>query len=298
MGFIETKIKEIDNFEVHSASKSIYDILKSIIYKGYTITHIDNMCSKLNIYSIINFLLMYGEDDPIILNAIKDYYENLKIHSQKCLIISDTHIGRILPGENRKQAFYKNEEGLYSAYNYAIKHNINYVIHLGDLIEGKSHEEQESLDINQQLNYLERIYPQVDSIKTFLLYGNHDFNAIMHNKVEFDFYKRCYKTKLIGVNYSYIQFCGQTIKLEHFCKEANHLKNIELPYDFELSGHSHNTFNIYEDTRTLKIPALTIDQASSDNGFLELTDEENGYLFKRFDRKANSMSEKVLTKKH
>ena len=302
MSDINIIINELNNLDVTCEFKKIYILLKQLIDNGILIKDIDNNCIKLTTYKIIDYLIRYGENDINNLNAIKNYYDNLQINQDRCLVIADNHMGRLLSTEEYNPLqIYENERGLYFAYNHAIKRGINNVIHLGDLLEGNSDNYQKRIQaIPYQFEYLERMYPNNINIKTYLLYGNHDYNLIYFDNVDDKFYKACTNMELIGVNYSYINFCNQRIKLSHYCNNAEYIKNIELPYDFELSGHSH-IYNVLEDERFVRIPSLSSASIDKSNiGFIEMIDEENKYLFKYFDENGNEIreKEKTLCKKH
>ena len=290
-------INELNKCDTTYEFKKIYDLLKHLIDNGVSIKDIDNNCPKLPTYKIIDYLVRYGENDINNLNARKNYYNSLQINQNRCLIIADNHMGRLLRKEEyNTQDVFENERGLYFAYNHALKNGINNVIHLGDLLEGNSDSYQRRIEnVPQQFEYLERVYPHVNNVKTYLLYGNHDYNLIYYNNAYDKFYKVCNNMELIGVNYSYINFCNQRIKLSHYCSSAEYLKNIELPYDFELSGHSH-IYNVFEEYRFVRVPALSsasLDKSST--GFIEMIDEENNYLFKYFDENENEIKAKEST---
>lgn len=298
----DTVITELNNSNTTWEFQKIYSLLKLLIDSGVSIKDIDNNCSNLTAYKIIDYLVKYGEDDINNINAIKNYYNSLQINQDRCLVIADTHIGRLLGTEKyNKSQIFENERGLYYAYNHALKENINNVIHLGDLLEGDSDRDQYRIYAYQnQLEYLERVYPHINNIKTYLLYGNHDYNLIYYDNVDSKFYKVCNNMELIGVNDTYINFCNQIIKLSHYCKTSDYIKNIELPHDIELSGHSH-MYCIYEEDRFVRIPSLSSAVADKDGiGFIEMVNEENNYLLKYFDQNGNEVKgkEKVLNKKN
>lgn len=277
------------------------DLAKTLIDKGVSIRDMDNNCPELPIYEIIRYVVSNGTNDINIMNALRDYYNNLQINEQRCLVISDTHIGRLLNNEtyNKNQTF-ENEKGLYSAYNYALKNGIGNVIHLGDLIEGFSDENVKNKIPTQQeqVEYLEKFYPRKDEVKTYLLYGNHDINLIKYNNADKNFYKVCHNMELIGAYFSYINFCGNIIKLDHHEKILS--TKLELPHDITLSGHHHNFF-FDELNNDLHMPSVSSwNSVKSDIGFIEMIDEENNYLFKYLDQNGNEVKEKekVLIKKN
>ena len=285
-----------------NTKKAIHIFLKKLIYIGYTIEDIEKMSHNLTSYLIISYLLEYGTNDQVIIDAINNYYNNLRINRQNCLIISDTHIGKLLDTENpddylNPNFLYQNEQGLYNAYNYASQNKIKHIIHLGDLIEGDP-VHKSVMNPKDQVKYFKKVYPVIDDIITYLLYGNHDYNAIRFDGINDTFSKACRNLKLIGVNYSFINFNGYAIKLSHRKSICKDIKHIQLPYDFELAGHRH-VFTVNENTRYVSAPALAL--ALQDNsmiGFLELINEENEFIFKYYNQDANYIEEKKLIKRH
>ena len=298
MKYIEQAKVEVDK---NSFKKYIFNILKDMIHNGYTIEQIEDMSQQLTSYIIISYLIEFGNNDEVILQAINNYFSSLKIDSNRCLIIADTHIGKILDFENpddyiNPNVIFHNELGLYNAYNYALKNGISSIIHLGDLIDGDP-VHKSVISPKHQVEYLERIYPTIDGIETFLLYGNHDYNAIRFDDITDNFAKSCHNLKIIGVNYSLVYFGKYPIKLSHKKSVCKNIKHVHLPYDFELAGHRH-IFNIDENARYVNAPALALSlQDNSMIGFLELTNEEHEFVFKYLDQEANQKDEKVLAKK-
>lgn len=279
-------------------------VFTNMIYNGYTIEQISNLY-KLSTYRVIDNLLFKNNTDINVLNAIKDYYNSLKINEHKCLVISDTHIGRLSSDENihtynmamNSNCILKNEVGLYNAYNYAIKNNIRNIIHAGDLIEGNCDMYSYKLHPDLQFIYTKEKYPNINGINTYFIYGNHDFNIIYYHGRKDEEFKMNDNLKLIGLNYSYISFNNNLIKVSHECNASRFYRNIDLPYDFEIAGHSH-IFTLDEEFRFIKAPTLSsVYSDSTGKGFLELIDEENEYVFKFLDDNTNLKYEKVLSKK-
>ena len=231
----------LDEFEEDRLTKRIVDLIS----KNYSIEQIQELLPKLESYMIISKLLRHSETDEQIINKIKEYYDNFRIDSDKCLIIADSHLGRIEDDRNEYdeeniELLNGNDYAIYEAYHYASKKNIKNIIHLGDLIEGNSDKTQRKmLPVEYQISHLIEVFPEKEDIQTYLLYGNHDLNAIECDGVEPDFYKKCKNTKLIGAEIGYIHIWDSFVKLSHISKDTRYriekVKNINLPYDFELS---------------------------------------------------------------
>lgn len=283
----------------------IYNILKELVYKGATFRQIEENCYFLTVYKIIDYLVRYNEGenlDPVCANAIINYYNTLNINQERCIVIADNHMGRLEFEENENdynRIFYKNERGLHNAYNYAIKNNISNVINLGDIIEGNAFGEQKRLTLkgeNQhQLEYFKRAYPNSNSIKTFLLFGNHEYDSILHDGLNSKFYKVIPSIELIGINYTYINFCGYRLKLSHENKQTESFKNLHLKHELTLTGHSHN-HALYEDIRIFKVPSIS--SIYYDDGFIELINEEKVFRFRYIDGygRIDNTKEKILSK--
>ncbi len=302
-------ISQINNMDIPSSHEKIYGIFCKLIDDGITINQIEELCPKLTGYKIIDILLEFSEKDKNlphennnskVFNEIENYYKRFRIDSNRCLVIADTHIGRLDNDENGntyiQNGQLKNELGLYNAYVYAYKHGIKDIIHLGDLVEGYSDTTVRKINKDLQLEYLYKLYSVTKDFNTFLLYGNHDFNLIYYDGVDEKFYKKCNSMILTGVNYSYLNFCDYLIKLSHYCKTSDYIDNVDFPFNFELAGHSH-VFSVDENQRLVKAPTLSLlNPNQSEIGFLELINEENEFLFKFSDYNSNFCKEKTLTK--
>ena len=279
-----------------------YNTFTNLINHGYNIKMISALY-KIFPYRVIDILLYH--DNVNNLKAIKEYYNSLKIDDNRCLVISDTHIGRL--SQNEEEEHYNicmdshvhlfNEKGLYNAYSYAYKNNIKNIIHAGDLLEGASNIGASRVNANNQFKYLYKKYPNNKDIKTYILYGNHDYNLIRYNGYNDNYFNFNNNIEIIGVNYSYMSFCNNLVKISHFCSASKHYKNIQMPFNFELSGHSH-VFSINEEERLIKVPSLSCTYSSlSDKGYLELINDENEYVFKFLDVDSKLKIEKTLSKK-
>lgn len=108
-------------------------------------------------------------------------YEEFKSNEslKKVLLISDTHIGN--------EDIY-NQKIIDNIYEYAVKNNVNCIIHLGDLFDGiKDYYPSDYMkEFERQLSLFEKYYPNMtkEGIMTYLLKGNHDES--MENILERD----------------------------------------------------------------------------------------------------------------
>ena len=92
-----------------------------------------------------------------------------KLDKVKLLMISDTHLG----------SKYDRLDILRYLYDEADKKGVNYVLHSGDLTDGKSNRPQHIYDLKEtsydgQRDYVIDKYPKSD-IPTYLIAGNHDY---------------------------------------------------------------------------------------------------------------------------
>ena len=299
----ETIINDINIIKASTeyiCQPEVQEAIKELIHNGYSIRQIAKACPNVSIFDIVTSLFREYDNDIMFRTAIDNYYYGLRIDSDRCLVIADTHIGRLKPGEDENSYLsdrhYSNERCLWTAYDYACRNGIKNVIHLGDLIEGNSNPRwSQKLSVDAQLEYLAKVYPPAEECKTYLLYGNHDENIQLHDKKEKDFYKRCRNMEQIGTGLSYMFFCDYIIKLYHDCNMI--FKKLDINPEFTLAGHSHSySFNPYQ--RYIHVPALSYLEAGYDNiGFVELIHEENEFIFKLLDMNANYRKEDVLTKK-
>ena len=298
------------------------------------ISLIREISEKCNIAShrIIHYLLMRNPEDIQVLEEIKKYYYSNKIDSNRCLVIADSHIGRLDSSEYRNYkelvpakypinfgGFLYNELALYKAYEYAYAKGIKYVIHAGDVIEGDSYENRKRMLLYHQLQYLKQYYPQYDSIKTYCLLGNHDFNAMNHSlsdddekyrirhdvdpiiKVEykevFDTINSIKNMDIIGIKQSYVSFPNSLVKVYHeSASEYRFISSLDQFIDLEIIGHTHN-YNI--DNNRLYVPNIcTAGSPWNKIGYIELIDEEKEFVVKCFSPYSEIPKENVIKKKY
>ena len=117
MEYIDERLNEINNIDIPTSSETIHFILKDIVNKNYSLEEIDEKCNRLPIYAIIHYLLAYGgEYDSDILNAVRRYYNNLRINDNRCLVISDTHIGRTSEKDDPRYLYRTNDANSFECF--------------------------------------------------------------------------------------------------------------------------------------------------------------------------------------
>lgn len=144
--YINVVMKDLDLKE-----HEIYGLVSLLKQQGYLFDIIDDKIVKIK---------------PIKENEvykIPDTSEHIKL-----LLISDTHLG------NK----YDRLDILRYLYDKAENNNIDYVLHSGDLTEGRSNRDEQIYSLKEssytgQRDYVVEKYPQ-SSIPTYLISGNHD----------------------------------------------------------------------------------------------------------------------------
>lgn len=173
--------------------------------------------------------------------------DNIKIEFDNrftFLAMADTHIGNV----------HENMELVKNLYKYAEEHNIKYVFHLGDLVEGSSVRESKDFrikrdSVDEQIDYLTRTYPKHDSINTMYILGNHDYrwlnDGIDISKI---IDNRRYDMHFLGYKNSKLILGNRTILLQHpftierSFKYDDEIEELYPNYNFDLilRGHTHH----------------------------------------------------------
>ena len=180
------------------------------------------------------------------------YQDNLWIKfgtKMTFLVIADTHFGNA--DENLELV----EQG----YQYAIKNDIKYIFHLGDLIEGVSLANSNNdrvirTNIHDQIDFITKYYPKSDTVNTLYILGNHDYRALKNECIDIAkvITKRRPDMHFLGYQNSKIRLGNRVILLQHpftIEREEKYDKAINETYDdtrFDLvfRGHTHHN-NIY-----------------------------------------------------
>ena len=143
--------------------------------------------------------------------------------------------------------------------------------HLGDLVEGNSLKESKDFRIkrftvNDQVDYLTRMYPKHDSINTMYILGNHD-NRWLDLDIDISkiIDKRRYDMHFLGYKNSKIIIGNKKILLHHpFTIDRNFKYDNEVEelypnchFDLILRGHTHHNGIYMSDTNgiVVNVPA-------------------------------------------
>lgn len=254
-------------------SSEIVQKVRSLEDKGYLIDRIFNEFGVK--YKIANSLLAPLQDNVSI--STGEYFS--------FLVYSDTHVG------NKFDSIEKINE----VYEYAEKHNIRYVIHLGDMLEGISLEGQNNsrikiLDIHDQVDCLTRNYPKSDKIDTLYILGNHDYRALsLGIDVSKIIYNRRMDMHFLGYKNSKIKLGNLDVLLHHpFTMEKNKKYDDEIKdlyfnpeFDLVLRGHTHQN-NIYVNDMNsvvLNVPACYDSPSRSYVSFYQVGIKKDQVIF-------------------
>ena len=174
----------------------------------------------------------------------KDYIE--------LIVISDLHLCNKL---DRIDLVYK-------TYEYAYNNNIHYIINLGDLIDSFMPHNKDNLKIKniyKQIDYVIDNYPLNNDIKTYILYGNHDYYQMYKHNINVSKLISNERNDLINLGYgeAYLNIFDNYIKLSHDIPYfKNYKENIETIIN--LIGHYHNfKINNYDNTLFIYAPSLS-----------------------------------------
>lgn len=179
--------------------------------------------------------------------AIDILQDNIKIDFENkftFLAMADTHIGNV----------YENMSLVKNLYKYAEEHNIKYIFHLGDMVEGSSLKNSKDFrikreSVDEQIDYLTRTYPKYDTINTMYILGNHD-NRWLNDGIDISkiIENRRYDMHFLGYKNSKIILGNKNVLLHHpftierSCKYDDEIEELYPTCDFDLvlRGHTHH----------------------------------------------------------
>lgn len=224
---VESVMKELDlkDYEV-------YGLVELAKQKGYLIDIIDGKIRKIK---------PIKENDVY---EIKSELEHLKL-----LLISDTHLA----------SKYDRLDILRYLYNKAEDRNINYILHSGDLTEGRSNRPEQIYSLREasfegQRDYVIDKYPK-SNIPTLMISGNHDLWWIKNcgSDIVADICKQREDLTYLGSDCEDIKIGKLKIRLYHgkggsayaksykIQKYLDTIPSEELPHILQ-TGHTHQAF--------------------------------------------------------
>ncbi len=255
--------REIDNRNVHDLffevqNVLIYNIgenrtfslndLSILLKKRYKNFSLEDLKMVLKIFNI-NFekivrIDRWNQDELYMLlderheqhnyqRSFYDFKDNNPTLNKKFIVIADTHIG------NKN---IQNFKLIHNIYDLAIKNNIKYVFHLGDIFQRVD-------DINiddrysKAMEYIESFmneYPNMceEEIKTFSVLGNHDLTIHGSNSTDVFFDNNKYYEQLFNLqelskdNPSFLVYARRTFAID--------LNNIPIHFSHRLYIDSYN----------------------------------------------------------
>lgn len=210
-------IDEICN-ELNISVKELKRRIESIKYDGYNIDKRYSYKGDYNYY--INKKPESGNKKVFNIDDVENIF--------RIIAVSDTHLCHTK----------SDIEYIYQIYEYAIKNNINIIIHCGDLLEGVF---QSEYDHEGQIKYFLENYPYAPNVLNFIAFGNHEEEFVtdcgFNLKKVFD--KEREDIISLGFGQSKLNIKDNNIFVSH-------KKILNQEYGIKLAGHSHR-FRFYSD---------------------------------------------------
>ena len=205
----------------------------------------------IDINNIIDYQLALSQLKGIDVdkNDLRKILPTLQIMDDKIIIISDTHFGSTLD----------NYDYIKMVFDYANKNNISTIIHGGDFIQGTyAPRRNTNYSSLEQLYEVLNNYPYDNNIKTYLLFGNHDYLALKKSyELTFDIFKSRNDINIIGLKQAYIEWKNYLVYLNHFIPKLD-LYMPRLEAIIKLYGHRHE-FNYDDAINHIYLPSLSDD---------------------------------------
>ncbi len=231
-------------FLVKNAIDEVLNLLKSdrVVKRE----HVDNIPRR-------ELLVQKGLDNERVLSHsyVCDTFNLESNDKLNFIVISDTHIG----------SRFENLDYLNKVYDYALSHNIKYIFHAGDLIEGcysnYSRCNRKYRSISSQVNHVMEDYPSDRSIKNIILLGNHDaFPIVVCNYDIADVLGNRDDFIITGYRSSYLKLRGEYISLKHdISRMLNTIGDSTVFLNF--FGHSHQYRCLFDGKYAIfRVPTL------------------------------------------
>ena len=169
----------------------------------------------------------------------------------RALLISDIHLGNIK----------ERPDLLYEVYNFCVKKDIHIIINTGDLLDGclGKKNEKSIYDLEEQINYLLKVYPFDSKIINFICLGNHDFSIVENNGLDLHTVLENKRHDLVPLSYgrSFLNIKNDQILLKH--ENEVYIKGIKKNVcNLTFEGHHHISKVVKHDASTkLFVPSLS-----------------------------------------
>lgn len=260
--------------------------LSQEVYNEYlTNPNIDALCFMFNLekYEIIGLLNYQGVEEEI-----KDDLSMVDFDDDKVILISDTHVGSY--GEKFRY--------LDTVYDYAAKYGINKIIHGGDTIHStKKNVKKNCWNPEEQALILTSRYPYDSSISNYILFGNHDYDAMLKNDKVYRIIDLRQDFNILGFKKAYFKFAKQFFSINHKCdKYPLSIPTIGTLVNFY--GHRHECRVLYDSL--VYIPALSEEIIDYGNGFEPgfLTLEKDSDNISIYKHVIGQSGKEILTKRY
>lgn len=190
---------------------------------------------------------------------------------------------------------------LYKAYEYADKNKLKYVINLGDVFDSYMPHNKNDLKIktlSKQVEYVIDNYPYSDTIKTLVLYGNHDYYSKLYYHKDIVKWFSDERCDLINLGYgeNYINIKDNYVKLQH---EIDYLKNYKknLETYITLLGHYHNyKVRINDNNIYVYAPSLSdLKMNNVNSSILHIRIDFNNEMFSNINIKCVDIEKNIIT---
>ncbi len=221
--------------------------LKQIKNNGFNFTK--TYFSDGQVFTKINRNLILNPENNILRINVRD-------RIFRAVFISDLHIGSI----------YERPDLLKIVFDYLQKHDIHNLFNGGDVIENVYEDRAELLktktDVAQAKKVL-RIYPAMNNIISYNLYGNHDYKSITDHGFDLARYleERRYDLVSLGYGSSIIKLKDDAIGITHDLSHSKKRKELSDNATIVFKGHSHKAKN--RENKLIYIPSLSEDPSAS-----------------------------------
>ena len=297
----------LDNFimdQLFTKNMSVSEILELLLANGFDVSRSEVLESlrrineRVNVRTKNSFEKEYGIVAPSVRTNVKINYPDDK-RSFDVVLLADYHYDGSSGGGVYLQSKFD------AVYDYCIVNNINNIITLGDLLDNRNVPmgiSRENYDIVRKfIEDFQRILPQDDDVKHFVLGGNHDQAFLQYGIDPIE--ELCFdREDLISLGYSdaYLYFAGaDVIGLHHegvpresavpdlYRSGKETINNLRRSYDnarvafaeryFDFLGHFHksrlditNAFGV--------VPSLCVDRNNDGAWHLKIELDNNGRI--------------------
>lgn len=286
---LEEKLKE---YLVKSKSKNLKQVCEDLGLEEYQVRGLIEVLKK------DGFMFDVVDDKIVKVKPQKsnDIYEiPSNLEHLKLLLISDTHLCSTKDRLDILRYLYKEAE----------RKGTNYVLHSGDLVDGKSNRPQQLYELKElsytgQRDYVVKNYPCVSGLKTILISGNHDlwwFKECGADIVK-DICSRREDMIYLGSDCEDLMIGGLKIRLYHGKGGGSYAKSYKIQKyldsiplrerpDILQTGHIHQAFYMKQDKTHCFQTGCLQDLTSFERSMGFTNDKSCWWVDIDFDKKGN-----------